>query len=103
MQKDARTFKAKVILKCGERRRFGVDVGEDTKLEERNFEQIETPQEGLPAADSVAGGHVARACGAGFERNSVGLCGDFTKAAINLFSLPADLENRGRIIGAGSA
>src|SRR3984885_5242437 len=103
MEEDARTFKAKVILKYGERTRSGIDLGEDAKLEERSFQQIETPQEGLPAADSVAGGHLGQAPGTGFERNGVGLRGDFAEVAINLFPLSANLEKRGRIIGTSSA
>src|ERR1700733_3587 len=100
MEEDARTFKAKVILKYGERTRSGIDLGEDAKLEERSFQQIETPQEGLPAADSVAGGHLGQAPRSGLERDGVRLRGDFPEVAINLFPLSTDLENRGRILDA---
>src|ERR1700756_3607876 len=100
MEEDARAFKAEVILKCGERTRPGIDAGEDAELEQRSFEQIETPQEGLPAADAVAGGHLAQAPRAGFEWNGVGLRGDFAEVAINLFPLPADREDEWRILDA---
>src|ERR1700761_2205572 len=98
MEEDARAFKAKVILKCGERTRPGIDAGEDAELQQRSFEQIETPQEGLPAADAVAGGHLAQAPRAGFERDSVGLRSDFAEVAVNLFPLPADDEDGWRIL-----
>ena len=93
--KYARTLKPKVIFKCCKQLRLRDDISRDAKLEQRSVEQIEAAQGGLPAAYSIARGHVARTQGASFERDCIRLRIDFADAAINVFSHTTDFENFG--------
>jgi hypothetical protein len=65
----------------------------NTELQQRKFQQVEDAQGCLPAANTVARRHIARTPLSGFEWDRVGLRIDLAEIAIDLFALPANLED----------
>ena len=86
LTKDARTLEAKIIFENPEWLRLCVDGGEETELEQRSFQQIETAQRCLPSTDSIARSHVSSARSASFKGNSIGLRIHLTEATIDFFA-----------------